>query len=56
VGIALADALRVSRRTVYRWESGVNPISAGIPNDLAELLRAHGAKLAKEAARLDRAA
>ncbi len=42
----MARALRVSERTVQRWEKGQNPTPAWVGEELTKQLRAHHARIA----------
>jgi len=52
----IAEALKVNRRTVQRWRSGVQPIPAGALDAAADLALARAAELAPLAAQARAAA
>lgn len=49
---ALADELGVAERTVRRWQDGTSAIPANIPQELADICRRKGSKLASLADQL----
>ena len=51
---ALADDLRVDRRTIRRWATGSHDVPLGVAAEIRGLLMARGAKIAGLLTRLEK--